>query len=312
MLFHVALTITGLCVFEIVSSMDNAVINANILGGVRDPRARKFFTTWGMLVAVGLVRGAMPFVIYFVPNRQLGIKGAIAAFWSGDPDVVRAVAEAAPALLLAGGIFLVLLFMHWLLAEEKSFGFPFESLLMEVGEVWFYAAAASLLLGVMTMIRGNFQLAMAATSGFAVFFIAEGFKRHAEVVEERLKQNGSGAVSDWSKILFLEVIDATFSIDGVVGAFAFTMVVPFILIGNGVGAYVVRRLTMSNIDKITSYEFLKNGAMYSIGLLGAAMVSEGFGIHVPSWVSPIVTFACVGGFFLKSILANKRAAMLST
>ena len=68
--------------------------------------------------------------------------------------------------------------------------------------------------------------------------------------------------SDWSKILYLEAIDTTFSIDGVLGVFAFTLSIPLILIGNGVGAIVLRQLTVSNIDRIKKYAYLKNGAMY--------------------------------------------------
>jgi hypothetical protein len=75
-------------------------------------------------------------------------------------------------------------------------------------------------------------------------------------------------LSDWSKVLYLEVLDASFSIDGVIGAFAFTTAVPLILIGNGLGAIIVRNLTIKGMDKIVSYTYLKNGAMYSIGFLG--------------------------------------------
>jgi hypothetical protein len=88
-------------------------------------------------------------------------------------------------------------------------------------------------------------------------------------------------MSDWSKIMYLKVIDATFSIDGVLGAFAFTLSVPLILIGNGIGAFVVREFTVSNVDRIKKYIYLKNGAMYSILFLGIIMISESFGAHVP-------------------------------
>jgi hypothetical protein len=60
------------------------------------------------------------------------------------------------------------------------------------------------------------------------------------------------------------VIDATFSIDGVIGAFAFTMSVPLIIIGSGLGAFVVREMTIRNVDTIKKYLYIKNGAMYSI------------------------------------------------
>jgi len=85
------------------------------------------------------------------------------------------------------------------------------------------------------------------------------------------------------------VLDASFSIDGVIGAFAFTMSVPLILAGNGLGAFVVREVTIRGLDLVQKFAYLKNGAMYSIGMLGAIMVVEGFGIEPPFWVAPINT-----------------------
>ena len=108
-------------------------------------------------------------------------------------------------------------------------------------------------------------------------------------------------MSDWSKIFYLEVIDATFSIDGILGAFAFTLSVPLIIIGNGLGAIVVRQITISNVDRIKRYLYLKNGAIYSVLFLGCIMVLDSFGFHIPAWLSPMVTFAVVGFFYLKSV-----------
>ena len=92
------------------------------------------------------------------------------------------------------------------------------------------------------------------------------------------------------------MIDATFSIDGVLGAFAFTLSVPLILIGNGLAALAVRELTVRNIEAVKKYKYLKNGAMYSILLLGLIMVADSFGVTVPQWVPPIITFAVIGFF----------------
>ncbi|HMY46278.1 MAG TPA: DUF475 domain-containing protein, partial [Leptospiraceae bacterium] len=85
--------------------------------------------------------------------------------------------------------------------------------------------------------------------------------------------------------------------------FAFTLYVPLILIGNGLGAIVVRQLTVGNIERIKKYKYLKNGAMYSILCLGVVMVLESFAVHVPSWLSPVVTFVVVGIFFVRSVYA---------
>lgn len=316
----------GLAVFEIVSSMDNAIINANILDKIKHPKARQFFVTWGMIMAVGVVRGLLPFLIYYIPNSSLGLQVALTSFWSGNPAVVASVKSAEPLLLLAGGIFLTLLFMHWSLLEEKELSCAAEGLLHRFGGAWFYAVAALELFVVMYYLRKSFpaeqalNYTLAAAIGVVAFFVADGFKEHAEAVENRLAETGGDveaakaaqALSDWTKVLFLEVIDMTFSTDGVIGAFAFTMLVPLILIGNGLGAYVVRRLTLSNVKRLAEYPLIKNGAMWSIGILGATMMAEGFGTSVPFWFSPLVTFACVGSFFGLAIRAKRNSTPIVT
>ena len=93
---------------------------------------------------------------------------------------------------------------------------------------------------------------------------------------------------------------ATFSIDGVLGAFAFTFSLPLILLGNGLGAIAVRQITVSNIARVKKYKYLKNGAMYSIFFLGAFMMAEAFGAHIPSWASPLITVVVLAYFFWKS------------
>jgi hypothetical protein len=100
--------------------------------------------------------------------------------------------------------------------------------------------------------------------------------------------------------VYLQLIDSAFSIDGVLGAFAFTLSVPLILIGNGIGAFVVRAITIANIEHIKKYIFLKNGAMYSLLFLGSIMIADGFGMHIPEFVSPLVTIFVIGYFFLRS------------
>jgi hypothetical protein len=78
------------------------------------------------------------------------------------------------------------------------------------------------------------------------------------------------------------------------------MSVPLILIGNGIGAFVVRELTVRNVENIRKYRYLKNGAMYSILFLGIIMVLDSFSFHIPVWLSPFITFGVVGFFFFKS------------
>src|SRR6185436_19769398 len=133
--------------------------------------------------------------------------------------------------------------------------------------------------------------------GSTLFFITHGFKQNAEEQEKKLL---GSAQSDLSKLFFLEIIDSTFSIDGVLGAFAFTLSVPLILLGNGLGAFLVRELTVRNIERVKRYVFLKNGAMYSILVLGVIMVLRSFEWEIPEYFSPLATILIIGFFFWKS------------
>jgi len=292
------LTIAGLCLFETISSIDNAVINAEVLSTM-SKKARGWFLFWGLLFAVIVVRGLLPWVIVWATTPSLGPIGALTATFSNDPRVKEAIDLSAPILLAGGGTFLVFLFFHWLFIEPKEYGLRGEKFFHSQG-IWFFAVASVLLAFLVWItLKVNPMMAFGTVLGSTAFFITHGFKQNAEQKEKSLR-SGKGKMTDVSKILYLEVIDTTFSIDGVLGAFAFTLSVPLILIGNGLGALVLRQLTVGNIERIKKYVYLKNGAMYSILFLGVIMLLDSFGFHIPSWLSPVVTFAVIGYFFLKS------------
>lgn len=294
----IVLIVAGLVLFETVSSIDNAVINAEVLSTMSQ-KARRWFLIWGMLIAVFLIRGVLPFLIVFLTAPELGPIGAITATFSSDPKVVEAIESAAPMLLVGGGTFLLFLFFHWLFLEPKYLGLRGERFFFKQG-VWFYAVV-SILLSVIVWygLKDNPLIAFGAVIGSTAFFITHGFKENAKEAEEKLLDKSSNQ-SDISKIFYLEVIDATFSIDGVLGAFAFTLSIPLILLGNGLGAIVVRQLTIGNIERIKKYVYLKNGAMYSILALGTIMVLHGFHFSIPEWFSPVVTTVIIVYFFIKS------------
>lgn len=293
------ITIVGLALFEIISSIDNAVVNAEVLSTM-GPKARKWFLFWGLLFAVVVVRGLLPWLIVWVSTPGLGPIEALTATFSNDPRVLAAIESSAPMLLAGGGTFLVFLFFHWLFLEDKNFGLPGEKFFRRQG-IWFYAVVSILLAAIVWFAtKMNPIMAFGAVVGSTAFFITHGFKQNAEEQEKALLHGGGSNLSDLSKILYLEVIDTTFSIDGVLGAFAFTLSVPLILLGNGIGAFVLRELTVKNVDNIKKYAYLKNGAMYSILALGVIMLGEAFGLHIPHWLSPLVTFVIIGYFFWKS------------
>ena len=291
------LIIGGLCLFETVSSIDNAIINAEVLNTM-GAKARRWFLLWGILIAVFLIRGLLPWLIVFFTAPELGFIGSLTATFSSDPAVIEAIESSAPILLNGGGVFLIFLFFHWLFLETKNYGLRGEKFFHSQG-VWFYAVVSILLAVIVWFsLKVNPVMAFGSVVGSTAFFITHGFKENAEKAEAAMLQKGN--MSDISKILYLEVIDATFSIDGVLGAFAFTLSVPLILLGNGIGAVVVRQLTVGNISRIKKYIYLKNGAMYSILILGAVMLAHSFGAHIPEWLSPLVTTVVILFFFLKS------------
>jgi hypothetical protein len=301
--FSILLIIVGLALFETVSSIDNAIINAEILSGM-GKQARQWFLWWGLLIAVFVVRGMLPWAIVWATVPSLGPVGALTATFSNDPSVHNAIEAAAPILLVGGGVFLLFLFFNWLFLEDKNYSIRGEKFFRDQS-VWFFAVVSVLLAAIVWhALNVNPIMAFGAVVGSTAYFITHGFQQNAEKQEQQMLK-GSGHLSDTSKIWYLMVIDATFSLDGVLGAFAFTLSVPLILIGNGIGAIIVRQLTVSNIDRIKQYIYLKNGAMYSIGTLGVIMILESFDWHIPLWLAPVLTFAIVGYFFFKSKRALK-------
>lgn len=290
------LIVLGLALFETISSIDNAIINSQVLTTMSQ-RARRWFLVYGILSSVFLVRGLLPFLILWLVNPSLNAWQVFTLAFSSDPLIQHSLETSAPLIFIGGGTFLVLLFFHWWFLEEKNFGLKSERFIYSQG-AWFYAVASVFLtLIIFFSVRLNPIMVIAAAVGSTIFFITHGFSENAEGNESSLLRKPR---SDLNKILYLEIIDAAFSIDGVLGAFAFTLSIPLILIGTGLGAIVVRQLTVGNMEWIQKYLYLENGAMYSVLVLGLIMISESFGAQIPEWVSPLITLCVIGCFFVLS------------
>lgn len=298
----IILIVVGLALFEVVSGVDNAVLNAETLTNMHR-RSRRIFLTWGMFFAVFVVRGMLPWLVVWLTVPGISFLSAFTATFSNDPTVALAMKSSAPILLIGSGIFLFLLFSHWFFLEPKRVGFMLERYFYHRG-LWFYGIAAGVIgfLVLLTILSAP-ELTLGAMAGAMCFFIIQGFRR-----EIRLggKTVAASQVSDIRKLFYLEAVDTSFSIDGVLGAFAFTLSVPLILLGNGLGAIFVRQITIANIYHIRKYVFLKNGAMYSILVLSGVMLMHAFALPVPEWLSPVLTMAIVGYFFWKSRLVLHR------
>ena len=197
----IIITVLGLCLFEIISSVDNAVINAEILGGM-NKKSQRWFLLWGFLFAVFVVRGLLPWIIIWASMPALGPIGSFTAAFSNNPSVLVAVEKASPILLLGGGVFLIFLFFHWLFLETKNFGLRHEKFFFKNG-VWFFATISVALASIVWFsLKVNPMLAFSAVIGSTAFFITNGFKENAEKGEKKLLSQ-ENKMSDLSKILYL-------------------------------------------------------------------------------------------------------------
>lgn len=296
MIGHTAVVIFGLALFETISSIDNAIVNAHVLRTVSE-KYRKIFLFWGLLFAVFLVRGVLPFLIIWMASPSLSFHQAVITIFTHADSVQSSIESTKPILLLGGGVYLFLVFLSWLFTEEKKYAFLVEDFIHRQS-IWFYAFSSVFLTMIIYFsVKLHPMLALSASIGATAFFITDGFKKNASHKESQLVSSG---ISAWSKILYLEVLDASFSIDGVIGAFAFTLSVPLIILGNGLGAFIVREFTIRGLDLINKFAYLKNGAMYSIGMLGGIMVLESFGKEYPFWLAPLNTFLLLTIFMILS------------
>lgn len=295
-IFSSLIVISGLVLFEVISSIDNAVINAHVLKTLPQ-RFRKIFLFWGIIFAVFVVRGILPFIIIWLANPSFSLPEIFNFAFSGNGSLADYVHDTKGLLLLGGGVYLVFVFLGWLFLEEKNYAFLVEHYIHRQS-VWFYAfASVFLTLIIYYAVKLNPFLALSASIGASAFFITDGFRHNAEKKEKELMNPNMSA---WSKVLYLEVLDTSFSIDGVIGAFAFTLSIPLIILGNGIGAFVVRQFTVKGIDLVSKFAYLKNGAMYAVGMLGALMTLESFGREYPNWLAPLNTFIILGIFFYLS------------
>src|SRR3989344_5737542 len=172
----IILTILGLCLFEVITSIDNAVINAEVLSGMSQ-KARRWFLTWGFFIAVVVVRGILPFLIIWAAVPGIGPFEVLGVSISGSGVAKAAVEKAAPLLLIGGGTFLIFLFFNWLFVEPKNFGLMGEKFFHAQG-AWFFAVVSILLSVIVWLALAKDPLmAFGAVLGSTAFFIIHGFRQ---------------------------------------------------------------------------------------------------------------------------------------
>jgi len=294
----VIIIIFGLMIFEIINSIDNAIVNATVLKTMSE-KWRKWFLIGGIFTAIFLVRGVLPFLIIWLVVPEIGIIDSFKMIFQENPHLQELLEDKQGIILLGSGVFLLLLYLHWLFLEKKEPLFFIERIIQPHHGFWFFTSAALILLTLLIFASYSPFLMLSAAIGNALFFILYGFKEQAEKLEQNLLAKNN-SFSDFSKLIYLEVLDVCFSIDSVVGAFAFTTMVPLIMIGGGIGALVVREITIKGINKIGKYKFLKNGAMTSIGFLGIFLILESFEVNLAEALPTVITVSVVGFAFWQS------------
>jgi len=184
-IIHFSTIIFGLALFEVITSIDNAVVNAHILKTLPE-KYKKIFLLWGILFVVFVVRGLLPFIIVKIANPSLNLLQVFTAAFSPNKEIIEYVEKTKSLLLLAGGVYLFLVFLCWLFLEEKKYAFLVEHFIHRQG-FWFYTISSIFLTIIIYFaLKINPILALSASIGATAFFITDGFKKNAEAKEKEL------------------------------------------------------------------------------------------------------------------------------
>jgi hypothetical protein len=298
-----------LAALEIALSFDNAIVNANKLEEMT-PVWRQRFLTWGILIAVFGMRVVFPLAIVAIfawINPFAAMHLALA-----DPDEYsRIIGKAHGPISAFGGTFLMMVAFKFFIDSEKTVHWigPVERGLRYCGSVRGLEIALVLII-VLTISRilpNNYsgQFVTSAIMGLLVFVAVDGLGTVLDNIAGRTAE--IGAKGGLGAFLYLEVLDASFSFDGVIGAFALTTNILLIAIGLGIGAMYVRAMTIMLVEKGTLAEFryLEHGAFYSIFALSLVMFMQSI-FHVHELITGGVGMTIIGLSFLASISHNKN------
>jgi hypothetical protein len=269
-----------LCVMEVSLSFDNAVVNASVLKSW-DQVWQGIFLTVGMLIAVFGMRLLFPLVIVALA-ADLGLMEVWNMGLNNPDEYAQHLTNHHAEVAAFGGIFLLLVFLNFLLDEKKELHWlgHVEEKISSFGKVASISVMIALgtLLACMTMIEESKRLVVLVAGLWGVLsyvgvdVISSLLEKEEDSAQvgEVIKRGGVGG------FLYLEVLDASFSFDGVIGAFAITKDIVIILIGLGIGAMFVRSLTVFLVRKeaLDSYVYLEHGAHYAIGILAVIMLAS--------------------------------------
>jgi uncharacterized protein len=293
-------------------SFDNAVVNARILNGMTH-FWRRMFLTVGVLIAVFGMRIVFPLVIVWaVSEHAAGV--VLQMTWQHPGEFQKILVDQHVVVAGFGGAFLWMVFTKFFLDAEKDLHWIswLERPLAKVGRVesiWVVATLglAFALYRFVPHGRGGAFL-VAAVAGVFTFLVVEAINSLLESKGEKMEHRGpSVASAGFGAFLYLEVLDASFSFDGVIGAFAITSNLFLIALGLGIGAMFVRSITIHLVESgtLARYKYLEHGAFWAIGALAAILFASALGAHIPEVLSGSVGIALIGLSLWSSIRSNR-------
>lgn len=297
---------TILAALEISLSFDNAIVNANTLKNMQAKWQRRFLT-WGILIAVFGMRIIFPLAVVSIA-AHVGPIEAIQMAATQPQEYARLMDESHLSIAAFGGTFLMMVALsffvdcekeiHWISAVEQRLG--------NCGRVRGFSSILVLLIiaGFTLYLQNPDQSVFltSAISGLITFILVEFLGGLLDG-----DTNASGAVkAGLGGFLYLEVLDASFSFDGVIGAFALTQNLFLIAIGLGIGAMYVRSLTIMIVEKKTlaQFRYLEHGAFYSILALSLIMFAQSV-TEIPEVITGLVGISLIGLSFWSSLRFNR-------
>ena len=302
-----------LILVEITFSFDNAIINAKILATM-SRFWQQMFMTVGILLAVFGMRLVFPIVLVML-TTGLGA-GSVLDLALSKPEAYSAELDKAHPLIASfGGMFLLMLCLNFFFDAGRKVNWisVIERPLQRLGAWWIYSGICTLLLCFVTILPWNHhprETLVAGVVGIVLYLVisklSDLFGQSQETKSTVVKQTAmAGLVS----FLYLQVLDASFSFDGVIGAFAVTTDVVLIAIGLGIGALWVRSFTLFMVRRRTlhAYRYLEHGAHYTIGVL-ALVLLFGLFVDVPEVIAGIAGLIIVGASIVSSVAASKQQA----
>ena len=298
-----------------IDKTDNtiAIVNANKLVEMT-PVWRQRFLTWGILIAVFGMRVVFPVAIvatFAWINPFAAIHLALS-----DPDEYSHIIHQSHSSIAAfGGTFLIMVSLKFFIDEDKSIDWivGLEKNLRKWGSIrGFEIAIVLLIISIMSQVAHENQQAsflLSAISGLLVFTLVDGLGSFLDAYSNSAKN--MGARGGLGAFLYLEVLDASFSFDGVIGAFALTTNIILIAIGLGIGAMYVRAMTIMLVEKGTlqQFRYLEHGAFYSIFALSIIMFAQSI-IEVPETITGAIGAIIIGLSLYSSVRYNKKEQSL--